>query len=231
MAQQTAIQKSQAAQRFLPIQEVRDGIAITKDKSMHIVLMASSINFALKSVDEQDAIIAQYQNLLNSLDFSLQFFIQSRKLDIEPYLDTLREALQGQTNELIKIQTREYIEFVKNFVQATNIVSKTFYAVVSYVPPLIKANKGGIAGQLSDIFKGSKEDKEHYIPDEEFEEYKIQIWQRVNSVATGLARTGVRVVPLNTEELIELYYSLFNPGEIERGGTPHIEATIAGDET
>lgn len=222
--------KSGAAQTFVPLHEIRDGIAITKDKSMHVILMASSLNFALKSVDEQDAIIAQYQNLLNSLDFSIQFFIQSRKLDIEPYLDTLREALQGQTNELIKIQTREYIEFIKNFVQAANIVSKTFYSVVSYVPPLIKAGKGGVFGQFTQIFKNTgKEEKEHYIPDEEFEEYKIQIWQRVNSVATGLGRTGVRVVPLNTEELIELYYSLFNPGEIERGGTPHIETTLADE--
>ncbi|PIR69585.1 MAG: hypothetical protein COU47_02410 [Candidatus Niyogibacteria bacterium CG10_big_fil_rev_8_21_14_0_10_46_36] len=225
-----AVKKSRAAQNFVPLQEIRDGIAITKDKSMHVVLMASSLNFALKSVDEQDAIISQYQNLLNSLDFSIQFFIQSRKLDIEPYLDTLREALQGQSNELIKIQTREYIEFVKNFVQAANIVSKTFYVVASYVPPLIKTKRGGMLGQFADIFKRNKEDKEHYIPDEEFEEYKIQLWQRVNSVATGLGRTGVRVVPLNTEELIELYYSLFNPGEIERGGTPHIETSLGDGE-
>lgn len=221
--------KSRAAQDFVPLHEIRDGIAITKDKAMHVILMASSLNFALKSVDEQDAIIAQYQNLLNSLDFSIQFFIQSRKLDIEPYLDTLREALQGQTNELIKIQTREYIEFIKTFVQAANIVSKTFYAVVSYVPPLIKIKSKGVFSQLGEAIKGTQEKKDEYIPDEEFEEYKIQIWQRVNSVATGLARTGVRVVPLNTEELIELYYSLFNPGEIERGGTPHIETTLAND--
>lgn len=226
MPEQT-IQKSKAAQDFVPLHEIRDGIAITKDKAMHVILMASSLNFALKSVDEQDAIIAQYQNLLNSLDFSLQFFIQSRKLDIGPYLDTLREALQGQTNELIKIQTREYIEFVKTFVQASNIVSKTFYVVISYIPPLIKIKSKGMLGQLGEAIKRTQEKKEGYIPDEEFEEYKIQIWQRVNSVATGLGRTGVRVVPLNTEELIELYYGLFNPGEVERGGAPHLETTVA----
>lgn len=217
--------KSKASQDFVPLQEIRDGISITKDRAMHIVLMASSLNFALKSIDEQDAIIAQYQNLLNSLDFPVQFFIQSRKLDIEPYLDTLREALEAQTIELIRIQTHEYIEFVKSFVKAANIVSKTFYVVVSYTPSLIPHTQKG-EGMLAHVtrFLQKKEsaDEGTYIPDEEFEEYKIQLWQRVNAAAGGLARTGVRIVPLNTEELIELYYNLFNPGETERGSAPRI---------
>ncbi|MBI4114888.1 MAG: hypothetical protein HY445_03540 [Candidatus Niyogibacteria bacterium] len=220
------IKKSKASQDFVPLQEIRDGIAITKDKSMHIVLMASSLNFALKSVDEQDAIISQYQNFLNSLDYSVQFFIQSRKLDIESYLDTLRESLEEQSNELIRIQTREYIEFIKSFVKSANIVSKTFYVITSYIPPLVSSRKkknGGLLASLSGILQTSKPNEEgKYIPDEEFEEYKIQLWQRVNSTATGLARAGVRVVPLNTEELIELYFSLFNPGETERGSAPQI---------
>lgn len=218
--------KSKASQDFVPIQEVRDGIAISKDRSMHVILMASSLNFALKSVDEQDAIIAQYQNFLNSLDFSIQFFIQSKKLDIDPYLDTLHEALESQTNELIKIQIREYIEFIKNFVKAANIVSKSFFVSISYVPPIIETGKGpgGIVKQIAGFLskKSEKNEKRQYIPDEKFEEYKTQLWQRVNSVITGLSRTGVRLVPLNTEELIELYYSLFNPGELEKGGPPQI---------
>lgn len=216
--------KSKASQEFVPIQEIRDGIVISKDKSMHVVLMVSSLNFALKSAEEQEAIIAQYQNFLNFLDFSVQFFIQSRRLDIEPYIETLREALEEQTNELIRIQIREYIEFIKNFVKAANIVSKTFYVVVSYLPPLITAG-GKRDGILDTILGGPKQKTpagEGFIADEKFEEYKIQLWQRVDSVTVGLARTGVRVVPLNTEELIELYYSLFNPGEIERGRAPQI---------
>src|SRR3989344_5385208 len=110
--------KGRASQQFVPVEEIRDGVAILKDKTMHAILMVSSLNFALKSSEEQDAIIAQYQNFLNSLDFSLQFIIQSRKLDIEPYLETLRVAEKAQASELLQIQTREYIEFVKAFVKA-----------------------------------------------------------------------------------------------------------------
>src|SRR3990167_3833823 len=108
--------KAQSAQEFLPIEEIRDGIVLLKDGTMKIVLMASSLNFALKSAEEQEAIIFQYQNFLNSLDFSVQFFIQSRRLNINPHLDTLREVASAQPNELLKIQTNEYIQFVKNFV-------------------------------------------------------------------------------------------------------------------
>ena len=211
---------SKASQQFVPIEEIRDGVAVLKSKTMLAVLMVSSLNFALKSSDEQDAIIAQYQNFLNSLDFSLQFIIQSRKLDIEPYLDTLREAAKVQPVELLQIQTREYIEFVKAFVKASNIVVKSFYVVVSYIPPSIagESAKKGIMGILGAIVP--KKSEAVYIADDKFEEYKIQLWQRVDVVSAGLAQTGVKAVPLNTEELVELYYSSFNLGELEKGGLP-----------
>lgn len=210
-----------ASQQFVPVEEIRDGVAVLKDKTMLAVLMVSSLNFALKSSDEQDAIVAQYQNFLNSLDFSLQIIIQSRKLDIEPYLDTLRLAQKAQTSELLQIQTGEYIEFVRTFVKAANIVTKNFYVVISYIPPLSASEikKGGIGGLLGSFVPG-KGSAPSYIPDEKFDEYKIQLWQRVDAVSSGLSRTGVRAVPLNTEELVELYYSSFNPGELERGGPP-----------
>src|SRR3970040_283189 len=114
--------KSASAQEFVPIQEIREGIAVLKNGALRMVLMASSLNFALKSVEEQEATIFQYQNFLNSLDFTVQFFIQSRRLNINPYLDTLKEVEKSQTNEFLKIQTKEYIDFIKNFVETTNIV-------------------------------------------------------------------------------------------------------------
>ena len=126
---------SQPSQDILQIDEVRDGVLILKDRSMRAVVMASSLNFALKSADEQTAIIMQFQNFLNSLDFSLQFFVTSRKLNIEPYLETLAEAEKKQTIDLLKIQTAEYIEFVRTFVRAANIVTKSFYVVVPFTPP------------------------------------------------------------------------------------------------
>lgn len=214
------ILNAKSAQEFVPIEEVRDGVVILKNGTFRVVLMASSLNFALKSATEQEAIIFQYQNFLNSLDFTVQFFVQSRRININPYLDTLREAEKSQVNELLKIQTREYIDFVKNFVEASNIVSKTFYVVVPFDPPPFESASGAMQSLFG--FLGSKKSGAARTSDEKFEEYHSQLWQRVDTVSQGLVRTGVRVVPLNTEELIELYYSLFNPGEIEKGRAPEV---------
>jgi hypothetical protein len=214
---------AKASQDIVPIEEIRDGAVILKDGSMRAVLMASSLNFALKSADEQDAIIVQYQNFLNSLDFSIQFFVQSRKLNIEPYLETLRERKKIETNELLRIQISEYITFVKEFVDTANIVAKTFYIVVPFTPiKLMEMQKGGVGGIFSSLF-GSKKPGAPLIDSEHFEEYKTQLWQRVDAVIQGLVRSGVRSVALTTEELIELYYSLYNPEENDKGKAPQFE--------
>ncbi|MBI2024378.1 hypothetical protein HYT00_03270 [Candidatus Giovannonibacteria bacterium] len=212
--------KARSAQEFVPIEEIREGIIILKSGGLRMVLMASSTNFALKSTQEQEATIYQYQNFLNSLDFTVQFSIQSRKLNIAPYLETLKEVEKTQTNELLKIQTREYIEFIKNFVETSNIVSKSFFVIVPYEPPIFESPKGA-AESLLGFFSSNKETAKK-IPDNKFEEYKIQLFQRVDTVAQGLTSAGVRVAPLNTEELTELYFSLFNPGEAEKGRAPEI---------
>ena len=128
---------SKASQDFVQIKEIRDGVVVLKDGSLRMVLMASSLNFALKSNDEQAAIISQYQNFLNSLDFSIQIFIQSRPININPYIDFLKETEKNQSNELIQIQTREYTEFIKTLVETANIVTKNFYIVVPFNPPYI----------------------------------------------------------------------------------------------
>lgn len=215
--------RARASQELVPIEEIRDGVVILEDGSMRAVLMASSLNFALKSTEEQDAIISQYQNFLNSLDFSVQFFIQSRKLNIEPYLDTLRERKKIETNELLRIQITEYITFVKEFVETSNIVAKTFYIVIPFNPlAILDVRKGGIGGIFESLF-GKKKTGEPLIGAEKFEEYKTQLWQRVETVIQGLVRSGVRTVPLNTEELIELYYGLFNPEESSKGQAPHLD--------
>jgi len=208
------------SQDILQIKEIRDGVLVLKDGSLRVVMMASSLNFALKSGDEQTAIVMQYQNFLNSLDFTVQFFIDSRKLNIEPYIEILKDAEQKQINELLKIQTTEYIEFIRTFVRASNIVSKSFYVVVPFTPPVFESPKGGLQSLLGGFF-GSKATLQNISP-EKFEEYKNQLWQRVDSVIQGLVRAGVRTVPLNTEELIELFYGLYNPGELEKGKPPAI---------
>ncbi|MBI4121410.1 MAG: hypothetical protein HY470_00425 [Candidatus Ryanbacteria bacterium] len=212
----------QASQDIVPVEEIRDGVVILSDGSLRSVLMASSINFALKSPDEQDAVILQYQNFLNSLDFPVQFFIESRKLNIEPYLNMLRERKKQETNELLRIQITEYITFVKEFVESSNIVTKTFYIIVPFSPISLLGNKKqGVSGILSSLF-GSKAAGEKFMSDEQFQEHRTQLWQRVETVVGGLVRTGVRAVPLNTEELIELYYSLYRPEEADRSRAPKL---------
>lgn len=211
------------SQQILNIKEIRDGVLILKDNSLKVVLMASSLNFALKSQDEQTAIVLQYQNFLNSLDFSVQFFVQSRKINIEPYLDTLKEAKEKQTNELLQIQISEYVEFIRTFVKASNIVTKNFYVIVPFTPPVFTSQEEGvksILGMLKSLLGRTETKKWEGLSPQKFEEYKNQLWQRMENVISGLTRTGVRTVPLNTEELIELFYGLYNPGELEKGKPP-----------
>src|SRR4051812_10288355 len=150
---------SNATQEFVPIKDVRDGIVILKDGGMRAILLCSSMNFSLKSTDEKNAILYQFQDFLNSLDFSVQILIQSRKLDIRPYIALLEEQEKAQTQELMKIQVREYIEFIKNFTETTNIMTKHFFIVVPYTPAMLTAPTP--AGILSSMGIGHKptEDK------------------------------------------------------------------------
>ncbi|PIR86583.1 hypothetical protein COU13_00060, partial [Candidatus Kaiserbacteria bacterium CG10_big_fil_rev_8_21_14_0_10_43_70] len=200
-----------ATQDFVPIKEVRDGIVILKGGGLRGILMASSLNFALKSDDEQTAFIMQFQNFLNSLDFTTQIFVQSRMLDIRPYIATLEVAYKEQIDDLMRVQIREYIEFVKNFTEAANIMTKNFFVVVPYNPAVIAVDKG-IVSKLP--WSKSKVDPKE--ANKTFEENVSQIEQRISIVQQGLVRSGVRTVQLGTEEVVELYYKIFNPGEQDK---------------
>lgn len=206
----TTAVKAQATQEFVPIKEVRDGVVILKDGSLRSLVMASSINLALKSQDEQQAIIAQFQNFLNSLEFTVQFFVQSRELDIRPYIALLEERLSVELDDLMRIQIREYITFIKDFTERANIMTKNFFIVVPYDPALIVRGSS-----LASLLPGGKSSSAA-LTDEQFEQYRTQLEQRIAVIEQGLVRTGVRVVPLGTEEVIELFYKLFNPGELEK---------------
>ncbi len=142
--------KSKAAQEFIPIKEIRDGVVILTDGTLRMLLMASSINLALKSSDEQAGVLMQFQSFLNSLEFSTQIFIQSRRLDIRPYLMLLEGRLREESNELLKIQIREYMGFIKTVTQSTNIMSKLFIVVVPYAPPQsVTSTEGGGGGGVA----------------------------------------------------------------------------------
>lgn len=197
------------AQQFVPVKEVRDGIAVLKDGSMAIIVMVTSINLSLKSADEQRATLAQFQNFLNTLDFPIQIIIQSRRYDIRPYILTLQNRLREQVEPLLQVQTREYIQFVQSFTDQVNIMHKSFFVSIPYVPPVLSQQKG-----LGKIFSFFNKTDPQIQTVNSFEEQRTQLEERVNVVEQGLSRIGLRVAQLSTEEVIELLYKTFNPGEI-----------------
>ncbi|HCB35564.1 MAG: hypothetical protein A2W52_00465 [Candidatus Taylorbacteria bacterium RIFCSPHIGHO2_02_49_25] len=206
---------AKASQDFVKIQEIRDGIVILKSGDLRAVLMTSSINFALKSEENQRAIIEQFQNFLNALTFSVEIVVQSRRFDIKPYLKLLGEREEKQKNELLRLQTREYIGFVKKFTDSTNVMNKTFFVVVPYSPAIVEVHAvgGSLAMKIKEGFgkKHTEAERTH-----SFEESRTQLEQRVAIVEQGLLRTGIRVAQLGTEEVVDVFYQLFNPGEAEK---------------
>ncbi len=198
-----------ATQHFVPVKEIRNGTIILNDGGYRGILMCSSINFGLKSADEQHAITLGFQNFLNMLDFSIQIVINSRKMDLRPYLALLEGKSADQKTELMRIQLREYVEFIRSFADQANIMTKMFYIVVPYAP------RASVASALHAISFLSGKKETQAVRDSSFEEDRIQLEQRLSLVAGGLAGTGVRAIPLGTEEVIELLYRSFNPGELE----------------
>jgi len=196
-----------STQQFLEIEQIREGVLLLKNKSLRGVLMISSLNFALKSTDEQQAIIYQFQNFLNSLDFSVEIVVQSRILNITGYLDKLKEIERAQKNELIKIQTAEYRKFINDMIVGRQILSKTFFVTIPFT--LIEIPKIGMK-------------KEADFSEGQFQRAKSQLWQRMEFVALGLRRCGLQCSFLNTLELIELFWSLYHPEEAEVGYYPEI---------
>ena len=188
-----------ATQEFLEIKNIREGVVVLKNGGIRGVLMVSSLNFALKSSEEQSSIIYAFQSFLNSLDFSCQIIIQSRNINITPYLDTIKKLEENQTNELLKTQTASYHDFIKNLVAGDSVMTKSFYVVVPYTLTEILGVGKGLMG------------KNQPIGDEDFEKCKNQLWQRLEFLAMGLKRCGLDVIPLTTPELIELYWSLHHP--------------------
>ena len=193
----------QATQAFVPVREVRNGVIILKDDGYRGVVMCSSLNFSLKSEDEQRAIVEGFQSFLNTLDFSVQIVIHSRKMDIRPYLALLEERATKQQSELMRIQVREYIQFVQGFMDNTEVMTKLFYVVVPYAPAMASS----VAHSLPFGSKKTAADN--------FEEDRVQLQQRMSLVEAGLEASGIRAIALGTEEIIELLYRSFNIGENE----------------
>jgi len=195
-----------SAQKYLNVSEVRDNAIVMDDGTLRSILMVSSINFALKNEEEQNAIIGAYVSFLNNLSFPLEIVIHSRELNIENYLNDLKNKEKAQTNELLKAQTIEYIDYVAELVSLGKIMNKRFYVVVSYNP--LSDDKKGFFDRFGEIFSPSSLIK---MKEDKFQKLKKELDRRVDSVVSGLASIGLNVVELDTQALIELLYNIYNP--------------------
>lgn len=201
--------KTTTTKDFVDIEEIKDEIIVLKNGSLRAVIEVGSINFELKSQDEQIAIIQAFQSFLNSLDFSLQIVVNSRKMDIRPYIESLNKKIETINHELLRIQAIEYSRFVSGLTELANIMSKKFYIVVPfYLAEAPISKKGGIFGSVKALIKPSAVIKK--IDETQFENYKTQIMQRVEVVYEGLIGIGVETRVLKKEELKNIFYNLYN---------------------
>jgi hypothetical protein len=194
-----------STQENIAIAGIKDGIAILKNGEYRLILSVGAVNFDLKSEQEQNALVFQYQSFLNSLHFPIEICIQSKKLDLSPYLSKIKGLAQKQNNELLRIQTEDYAEFVAQLINMANIMKKTFYVVIGYVP--INVGQGGILGKL---FKKS-DTSTVKVSEDTFLEHSKELRQRAETIASGLASMGLHCKQLTTQEVIELFYNVYNP--------------------
>ena len=201
-------------QKFVEVKSIKDGVVRLKDGGLRKVLIVGGVNFDLKSEEEQNLILSSFQNFLNTLDFSIQFFVHSRKINVTSYLAFLKTRQDEEKNELLKIQIEEYGEFIRSFVEENPIISKTFFTIVPYDPIKITAQARGIMG----FFKKTPKKEMQEATEEKDRESVEQLDRRVEQVVSGLEQIGLRVTVLEDGELTELYYNLYNPQLIEKKG-------------
>ncbi|OGH64098.1 MAG: hypothetical protein A2821_02290 [Candidatus Magasanikbacteria bacterium RIFCSPHIGHO2_01_FULL_41_23] len=198
--------KRPSSQAHLPIAEIKDSVVILKDGTLRAVILVSSLNFALKSEDEQNAIISAYVGFLNSLDFPIQIVVQSRKLQIKPYLEKLQGIERTQTNELLRIQTADYRAFVEELVEIGQIMTKRYYVIVPYDP--LNNRRKNFWARFKEALKPGITIR---LREERFQTRKSEIDLRLRHIIGGLSGMGLTTVQLDTQSLIELYYSTYNP--------------------
>lgn len=202
-------------QAALQIAEIRDGVVIMNDGTFRTVIMCKAINFDLMSPQEREAVEFSYQGFLNSLYFPIQIFIHSQKVDLRPYLERLSKMRAKQESMLLSMLIDDYISYLSEIAQQTNIMDKKFYVVITY--PDLNQDVRSTVKQSTSFFTGAaglfKKPKtpEIVIDERSLEEAKTELRNRVQATMQGLLECGVQSLPLDTEELIELYYSAYNP--------------------
>lgn len=219
VAKQLANSNPNSTQNTLHIAEVRDGVMIMNDGTFRAVVMCKSINFDLMSPQEREGVEFSYQGFLNSLYFPIQIFVRSQKVDLRPYIQKLDKIRSEHDNMLLALLMEDYIAFLSDIATQTNIMDKHFYVVIGYPNPdeninsQIKQSKGFVDG-IADLF--SKTEKRVVIDEKVLEEAKTELRNRVQAVLQGLLQCGVQGLPLDTQELIELYYDAYNPDTATR---------------
>jgi hypothetical protein len=193
----------------LPISEIRDDTIVLKNGGLRTVLETSSINFNLKSEEEQNSIIYSYQHFLNTLEFPIQIVVRSRKLDIDNYIEEIKEKSKTQQNALLKRQTLEYAEYIQKLVEYADIMDKSFYVIVPYNP--LRANKKNIFSKFMERMKTKDSVIEIQRRRGEFVQLHKSLVQRVNLIKAGLQNCGLTARELTTPELIQLFYTVYNP--------------------
>jgi hypothetical protein len=213
-----------STQDILEIADIKDNMVILKDGTVRAVLMVSSINFALKNQDEQEGIISAFYSFLNSISYPLQIVIQSRPLDIDHYLDKLDKLGKQQTNELLRIQTMDYTQFIRELLQLQSIMSKKFFVIVPY--SVVEGKKKNFFDKAGDLFSAQGTLK---IKKKEYEDYKDQLFRRVGHIRSGLEGMSLQSALLDTSSLIELYYNSYNPEVSKREKLKDIEQVRVDD--
>lgn len=207
-----------STQKALQIAEIRDGIVIMNDGSFRSVVMVKSINFDLMSPEEQEAIEFSYQGFLNSLYFPVQIFMRSQKIDLKPYIEKLVKIKSQHENMLLTVLMDDYISYIDGLSQDANIMDKKFYIVIPYYPAVgteqvLTQSKNFLSG-LGKIFKNN--DQHIVINEKDLDAAKTELRNRVQAVLNGLEQSSIQSLPLDTQELIELYYDSYNPDTATR---------------
>lgn len=209
-----------STQNTLQIAEIRDGIVIMNDGSYRSVVMLKSINFDLMSQQEREAVEYSYQGFLNSLYFPVQIFVRSRKVDIRPYIEKLDKIRSEHDNMLLAMLMEDYIIFMQSIAQQTNIMDKQFYVVIPYIPAGLEAQKAVEASKnfMNNLLSAFRPQPEQRVTinETDLEQAKTELKNRVQAILSGLLQTGVQGLPLDTQELIELYYDAYNPDTATR---------------
>lgn len=213
-------------QQFVDASAVKDGVLILKNGALRQILLVSGLNFDLKGEDEQNAITFAYQNFLNSLNFSIQIFIHSRRVNIDGYLESLTKIEAQETNPLLRTQVAEYREFIRSFTNENAIMDKSFFVVVPFDP--ISVPGAAAAGGLLSGLLGRQKKTDAVAAQEleqRFAQNAGQLAQRTEQIVAGLTQIGLRAVPLKDAEIVDLLYNLYNPESIEKKGVSITTAT------